>query len=136
MSKRAPKPAPIPLKAQKEVLEKLSSRSNIPKKELVEIGLRNGVKGDPEKLQISYIRQQMQRFLAGLRDDEGNRLVMAEEDRYVLLDGCGSQKALEGIHNRLQNQIRGLERTDRKVQGYIEAVKRTLARLAGQDSGE
>lgn len=129
LNDKAGKNGIIPEKAQEEVLKTLTDQLYISKKDLVEIGQRNGMKGDQDKLQRSFISRQMQRFLADLKDDEGHRLVMAVEDRYVVLDACNSRKALQSIHNRLQHQMRGLEQTDLKVQSRIESLKRMIARL-------
>ena len=100
------------------------------KKDIDEITERYGVRGDDETLQRSYRRQQAQRFIASLRDDDGVRLAMSVRGgKYVLIDYSNDKRGLNALHERLQSQIRGLDRSDTKVTDRIAQLKRIIARF-------
>ena len=134
---RAAKTTVLPLKAQEEILEKLFDQMYISREDLDEIAERYGVYGDAAILQQAYRRQQTQRFLSGLRDDDGIRLVMAVKGhKYVLIDYCNDRLGLTALHQRLQGQIKGLDKSDGKVLDRIEKLKGMIARFTRQESGE
>ena len=81
---------------------------------------RKSVYGDIEARQRSYRRQQAQRFIASLRDDKGDRLAMSVKGgKYVLIDYSNDKRGLNALHERLYAQMRGLERSDAKVKGWL-----------------
>ena len=120
----------LPLEAQAEILERLFDQMFLDKKDIDEITERHGVCGDIETLQRSYRRQRAQRFIASLRDDNGDRLAMSVKGgRYVLIDYSNDKRGLSALHERLYAQMRGLERSDTKVKDRIERLKRMIARF-------
>ena len=138
MSKnKAAKTTVLPLKAQEEILEKLFDQMYISKEDVDAITERYGISGDIVKLQQAYRRQQAQRFLSGLRDDDGVRLVMSVRgSKYVLIDYCNDRSGLTSLHQRIQSQMKGLDRSDGKVMDRIEKLKGMIARFTRQESGE
>ena len=137
MSRKKENHTALPLEAQEEILEKLFEQMYISKEDIDEITKRYGVCGDIETLQKTYRRQQAQRFLSGLRDDDGVRLAMSVKGgKYVLIDYCNDKRGLTALHQRLQGQMKGLDRSDSKVLVRIEKLKRMISRFTRQDSGE
>ena len=137
MSANKEKGTVLPLEAQEEILEKLFEQMYISKEDIDEITQRYGVSGDIAALQRAYRMQQAQRFLSGLRDDDGVRLAMSVKGgKYVLIDYCNDKRGLNALHQRLQNQMKGLGRSDSKVLVRIEKLKTMIARFTRQDGGE
>ena len=137
MSTNKEKGTVLPLEAQEEILEKLFEQMYISKEDIDEITQRYGVSGDIAALQRAYRMQQAQRFLSGLRDDDGVRLAMSVKGgKYVLIDYCNDKRGLNALHQRLQNQMKGLGRSDSKVLVRIEKLKRMIGRFTRQNGGE
>ena len=137
MSAKQEKGTVLPLEAQEEILEKLFDQMYISKEDIDEITRRYGVSGDIAALQRAYRMQQAQRFLSGLRDDDGVRLAMSVKGgKYVLIDYCNDKRGLNALHQRLQGQMQGLNRSDSKVLVRIEKLKTMIARFTRQDGGE
>ena len=137
MSAKKEKTTVLPLEAQEEILEKLFEQMYISKEDIDEITRRYGVSGDIAALQRAYRMQQAQRFLSGLRDDDGVRLAMSVKGgKYVLIDYCNDKRGLNALHQRLQGQMQGLNRSDSKVLVRIEKLKTMIARFTRQDGGE
>ena len=137
MSVKQEKGTVLPLEAQEEILEKLFDQMYISKEDIDEITRRYGVSGDIAALQRAYRMQQAQRFLSNLRDDDGVRLAMSVKGgKYVLIDYCNDKRGLNALHQRLQGQMQGLNRSDSKVLVRIEKLKRMIGRFTRQNSGE
>ena len=137
MSAKQEKGTVLPLEAQEEILEKLFDQMYISKEDIDEITRRYGVSGDIAVLQRAYRMQQAQRFLSNLRDDDGVRLAMSVKGgKYVLIDYCNDKRGLNALHQRLQGQMQGLNRSDSKVLVRIEKLKTMIARFTRQDGGE
>ena len=137
MSAKQEKGTVLPLEAQEEILEKLFDQMYISKEDIEEITRRYGVSGDVAALQRAYRMQQAQRFLSNLRDDDGVRLAMSVKGgKYVLIDYCNDKRGLTALHQRLQNQMQGLNRSDSKVLVRIEKLKTMIARFTRQNDGE
>ena len=78
-----------------------------------------------EALQDSYRKRLGQRLMASLRDDTGRREVLANgKGSYVVLEGCGDRRQLKQIHRRIQNQMKGLDLSARKVSGRLTVLER------------
>ena len=93
--------------------------------EIAAILKKHGVCGDAEALQDSYRKRLGQRFMASLRDDVGRREVLANgKGSYVVLEGCGDRRQLKQIHRRIQNQMKGLDLSARKVSGRLTVLER------------
>ena len=128
--RRRKRPHFCPLNAQEEILERLFDQMVLDRADIDEITERYGVCGDIEALQRSYRRQQAQRIIASLRDDKGVRLAMSVKGgKYVLIDYSNDKRGLNALHERLQSQIRGLDRSDTKVTERIAQLKRIIARF-------
>lgn len=137
MSAKQEKGTALPLEAQEEILEKLFDQMYISKEDIDEITRRYGVSGDIAALQRAYRMQQAQRFLSGLRDDDGVRLAMSVKGgKYVLIDYCNDKRGLTALHQRLQGQMQGLNRSDSKVLVRIEKLKTMIARFTRKNGGE
>ena len=86
---------------------------------------KHGVFGDAEALQDSYRKRLGQRLMASLRDESGRREVLANgKGSYVVLEGCGDRRQLKQIHRRIQNQMKGLDLSARKVSGRLTVLER------------
>ena len=137
MSGKQEKSTVLPLEAQEEILEKLFDQMYISREDIDEITRRYGVSGDIAALQRAYRMQQAQRFLSGLRDDDGVRLAMSVKGgKYVLIDYCNDKRGLTALHQRLQGQMQGLNRSDSKVLVRIEKLKTMIARFTRKNGGE
>ena len=123
----------LPLKAQEEILEKLFTQMYISREDIDTITEKYGVTGDVETLQRSYRRQQAQRFISGLRDDNGVRLALSVKGgRFALIDYCNDRAGLNSLHERFQHTITGLKQSDSKVLERTEQLKRMIARFLGR----
>ena len=75
-----------------------------------------------------YRKRLGQRLMASLRDEGGKREVLANgKGSYVVLEGCGDRRQLKQIRRRIQNQMKGLDLSARKVSGRLTVLER-LAR--------
>ena len=120
-------PPRLPPEAEQEILEALFEGMEIHSSEIAAILKKHGVCGDVEALQDSYRKRLGQRLMASLRDESGRREVLANgKGSYVVLEGCGDRRQLKQIHRRIQNQMKGLDLSARKVSGRLTMP---LARL-------
>ena len=108
-------PPRLPPEAEQEILEALFEGMEIHSSEIAAILKKHGVCGDVEALQDSYRKRLGQRLMASLRDDTGRR---------VVLEGCGDRRQLKQIHRRIQNQMKGLDLSARKVSGRLTILER------------
>ena len=111
-------PPRLPPEAEQEILEALFEGMEIHSSEIAAILKKHGVCGDVEALQDSYRKRLGQRLMASLRDEGGKREVLA---------GCGDRRQLKQIRRRIQNQMKGLDLSARKVSGRLTVLER-LAR--------
>ena len=118
-------PPRLPPEAEQEILEALVPALAVHSSEIAAILKKHGVCGDAEALQDSYRKRLGQRLMASLRDDTGRREVLANgKGSYVVLEGCGDRRQLKQIHRRIQNQMKGLDLSARKVSGRLTILER------------
>ena len=118
-------PPRLPPEAEQEILEALFEGMEIHSSEIAAILKKHSVCGDVEALQDSYRKRLGQRLMASLRDDTGRREVLANgKGSYVVLEGCGDRRQLKQIHRRIQNQMKGLDLSARKVSGRLTVLER------------
>ncbi len=116
----------LPLSAEEEILETLFSNMRISSDEIAAILKKHGVSGDVNALQDRYWKRLGQRLMAGIRDECGQREVLAHGSEYVVLECCNDQKALKAIRHRIENQVKGLDVSAAKVNGRIHVVDRLI----------
>ena len=114
----------IPEKAEREIWARLSSELSISSDEVAEILRKNHVKQDEAVLQRSYRKRVGQQYLAGFRDADGKREILAAPNGkggmdYVVVDGCNDPQKLQHIQRRLQRQMNGLSGSELKVHGRL-----------------
>ena len=115
----------LPPDARAEILESLAANLEITGDEIAAILKRHHVAEDAEVLQDRYRRQLGQRLMASLRDEGGKREVRANgKGSYVVLEGCGDRRQLKQIRRRIQNQMKGLDLSARKVSGRLTVLER------------
>ena len=115
-------PPRLPPEAEQEILEALFEGMEIHSSEIAAILKKHGVCGDVEALQDSYRKRPGQRLMASLRDDTGRREVLANgKGSYVVLEGCGDRRS---VQRRIQNQMKGLDLSARKVSGRLTVLER------------
>ena len=120
-------PPRLPPEAEQEILEALFEGMEIHSSEIAAILKKHGVCGDVEALQDSYRKRLGQRLMASLRDEGGKREVLANgKGSYVVLE-LRRQAQLKQIRRRIQNQMKGLDLSARKVSGRLTVLER-LAR--------
>ena len=116
----------LPPEAEEEILTALFTNMRISSGEIAAILKKHGVSGDTDVLQDRYRKRLGQRLMAGIRDECGQREVMAHGSEYVVLECCNDQKALKAIRRRIQGQINGLDVSSRKVGGRIHVLDRFI----------
>ena len=84
---------------------------------------------DTELLQDRYRKRLGQRLMASIRDEQGQREVLARGGEYIVLECCNDQQALQAIRRRIQSQMNGLEVSSMKVSGRIRVLDRFLSRF-------
>ena len=118
-------PPRLPPEAEQEILDAMFEGMKSHSNEIAAILKKHGVCGDAEALQDSYRKRLGQRLMASLRDDTGRREVLANgKGSYVVLEGCGDRRQLKQIHRRIQNQMKGLDLSARKVSGRLTVLER------------
>lgn len=121
-----PTPPPkLPPEAEQEILDALFEGMEIHSSEIAAILKKHGVCGDAEALQDSYRKRLGQRLMASLRDESGQREVLANgKGSYLVLEGCGDRRQLKRIRRRIQSQMNGLDISARKVSGRLTVLER------------
>ena len=106
-------------RARAEIFEVLLSDMRISTKQIDTILAKHGIRRDTEALQRSYRLSVGQKIMSEVRDDEGNREILAARTEngleYIVIDACNDQLLLARIQNRLRATITGIERTSNKV---------------------
>ncbi len=125
-------------KAKAEIFDIIAKDMRISTDRMEGILAKHGVKRDPKALQRSYRLSVGQKFMAGVRDDEGRREILAARTEngmeYVVIDACNDELLLARTHNRLRDMITGLERSSTKVmerQSVLSNFFRNLLRKGG-----
>ena len=67
--------------------------------------------------------------MASIRDECGQREVMAHGSEYVVLECCNDRQALKAIRQRIQSQMNGLDDSAGKVRSRIRVLDRLSAVL-------
>ena len=127
-------PRKIPPEAENEILKRLACQMRIHSDEVDTILQKYGVAGNEEQLQQSYRRQLGQRLLAGLRDEEGRREVLAVGDgkggtEYLVVDCCNNLEQPTKIRHRLGSQTAGLDNSMEKVKNRMERLNRFARKI-------
>ena len=125
-----PKPL-LPTAAEDEIMDVLSANMRISSGEIAAILKKHGVSGDMDALQDSYRKRLGQRLMSSIRDEKGNREVLAHGSEYVVVECCNDQKALKAIRRRIQSQMNGLDVSAAKVQGRIRVLDRFISHFRG-----
>lgn len=126
----------LPPAAEDEILERLFRDMEISSDEVAAILEKHGVLADENLLQHRYRKQLGQRLMAGIRDESGQREVMSNgKGRYFVLECCRDRQQLQSVRRRIQNQMRGLDASARKVQTRLHVLERLAARLKGGKHG-
>lgn len=119
----------LPPEAEAEIMETLFTNMRISSGEIAAILAKHRICGDIDVLQDSYRKRLGQRLMASIRDEKGNREVLAHGSEYVVVECCNDQKALKAIRRRIQSQMNGLDVSAAKVQGRIRVLDRLIARF-------
>ena len=119
----------LPPEAEDEILTALFANMRISSGEIAAILKKHHVFGDMDILQDRYRKQLGQRLMASIRDEQGQREVLARGGEYIVLECCNDQQALQAIRRRIQSQMNGLEVSSMKVGGRIRVLDRFLARF-------
>ena len=116
----------LPPAAEEEIMDTLFSNMRISSDEIAAILKKHGVSGDANALQDRYRKRLGQRLMAGIRDECGQREVLAHGSEYIVLECCNDQKALKAIRHRIENQVKGLDVSAAKVNGRIHVLDRLI----------
>lgn len=119
----------LPLEAEQEIMDMLSANMRISSGEIAAILKKHGVSGNMDALQDSYRKRLGQRLMASIRDESGQREVLARGSEYIVLECCNDRQALQAIRRRIQSQMNGLDVSAAKVSGRIHVLERFLARF-------
>ncbi len=121
----------LPLEAEVEIMDLLFTNMRISSGEIAAILAKHRVYGDVDVLQDSYRKRLGQRLMSSIRDEKGNREVLAHGSEYVVVECCNDQKALKAIRRRIQSQMNGLDVSAAKVQGRIRVLDRFISHFRG-----
>ena len=119
----------LPLEAEVEIMDLLFTNMRISSGEIAAILAKHRVYGDVDVLQDSYRKRLGQRLMSSIRDEKGNREVLAHGSEYVVVECCNDQKALKAIRRRIQSQMNGLDVSAAKVQGRIRVLDRFISQF-------
>ena len=104
----------------------LFANMKISSDEIVAILKRHGVSGDAEALQDSYRRRLGQRLMSSIRDERGQRELLAAGREYILVDCCNDRQKLQQINRKLQSQMQGVDQSLNKVDHRLRVLNRFL----------
>ena len=119
----------LPPEAEAEIMDTLFKNLRISSGEIAAILAKHEVCGDVPALQDSYRKRLGQRLMSSIRDESGQREVLAHGSEYVVVECCNDQQALKAIRRRIQGQINGLDVSTAKVQGRIRVLDKLLVRF-------
>lgn len=123
------KPPFLPPEAEVEIMETLFTNMRISSGEIAAILAKHRVCGDVDVLQDSYRKRLGQRLMSSIRDEKGNREVLAHGSEYIVVECCNDQQALKAIRRRIQSQMNGLDVSAAKVQGRIRVLDRFISQF-------
>lgn len=123
------KPPFLPPEAEVEIMETLFTNMRISSGEIAAILAKHRVCGDVDVLQDSYRKRLGQRLMSSIRDEKGNREVLAHGSEYIVVECCNDQQALKAIRRRIQSQMNGLDVSAAKVQGRIRVLDRFISQI-------
>ena len=119
----------IPPEAEQEIFDRLFRQMSVSSDEMAEI---LEVCGDPDALQKNYRKRVAQRLMAGFRDSEGKREVLAGKGgAYYFVPLCNDLDALNDIEQRLQHQAAGVNGSSKMVTKRIGVLRNILDGLKG-----
>ena len=124
----------LPLPAQQEIMERLSTRMRISSQEIAAILEKHGVCGDIDALQDAYRKRLGQRLMAAIRDESGKREVLSASGEYVIVDCCNDPQKLKAIRHRIQAQMNGLDVSAGKVRKRVRFLDRFAFRSGKERS--
>lgn len=116
----------LPLAAEEEIMDTLFNNMRISSDEIAAILKKHGVSGDANALQDRYRKRLGQRLMAGIRDECGQREVLAHGGEYIVLECCNDQRSLKAIRHRIESQVKGLDVSAAKVNGRIRVLDRLI----------
>ena len=114
----------IPNHAVDEIMDLLSTQMSITSDEIAEILKKYDVSGNMDALQDSYRKRLGQRLIAGIRDEKGQRELLAVGNEYIIIDCCNDQKKLSAIQHKLKSSMDSLDESAQKVQGRQAFLRR------------
>jgi len=130
LTQAAGPPRPLlPPAAEAEILDRLFADMRISSEEITAILKKHGVSGNTDALQDSYRKRLGQRLMSSIRDERGNREVLAHGSEYIVVECCNDQKALKSIRQRIQGQMNGLDVSAAKVQGRIRVLDQFISQF-------
>ena len=122
-------------RAKAEIFSILKKDMRISTQRMDRILAKYGIRRNPEQLQRAYRLSVGQQIMAGARDEEGKREILAvrtgDSVEYIVIDACNDIEKLDVIRHRLHSQIMGLEQTAEKVERRGEFFK-NLFPIAGK----
>lgn len=119
----------LPPEAEAEIMDTLFTNMRISSGEIAAILAKHRVCGDVDVLQDSYRKRLGQRLMSSIRDEKGNREVLAHGSEYIVVECCNDQQALKAIRRRIQSQMNGLDVSAAKVQGRIRVLDRFISQF-------
>jgi len=122
----------IPNHAVDEIMDILSTQMSITSDEIAEILKKYDVSGDMDALQDSYRKRLGQRLIAGIRDEKGQRELLAVGNEYIIIDCCNDQKKLSAIQHKLKSSMDSLDESAQKVQGRQAFLRRFSSKTKGR----
>ena len=121
----------LPPEMRNELRRMLDERKCVHWNEVDPMFEQYGIFGDTKKLQLNYGRQEVRTYFASLRDENGDRMVLAAKGgRFVMVDFCEECADLQAMHERIRGGINGLKKSDSKVLKRVEALKTLEARTS------
>ena len=119
----------LPLEAEQEIMDTLSTNMRISADEIAAILKKHGVSGDMDALQNAYRKRLGQRLMSSIRDENGKREVLARGSEYIVVECCSDQQALKAIRRRIQSQMNGLDDSAGKVRSRIRVLDQLISRF-------
>ena len=67
-----------------------------------------------------------QRLMSSIRDERGQRELLAAGREYILVDCCNDRQKLQQINRRHQSQVQGIDHSLNKVDDRLRVLNRFL----------
>ncbi len=126
-------------RAKAEIFKVMEKDMRISADRVDRILAKHGVKRDLKALQRSYRLSVGQKIMAGVRDDEGKREILAVRTdkgmEYIVVDACSDQLLLARMQKGIRGDIAGRERSSQKVkrrQDTVAGFCRRIFRFGGE----